>query len=158
MPKRQGNDHPANNQRPQKRLSHSSSLAPVQQYDAEAASFTPAESPTLQRRIAAATLPSLTLVGDNAPIHADDVAQRVASTPLTPLIVVESHDRPTCFRISGIPSAWSITHREQKLKVINPKLDFTDVDLSRPFPTSCDSIQIVLLDFDNCTLYFQKLG
>jgi hypothetical protein len=158
MPKRQGNNHPANNQRPQKRLSQSSSPAPVQQYDAEAAAFTPTDSPTLQRRIAAATLPSLTPAGDNVPTRADNIAQRVASTALTPSIIVESHDRPTCFRISGIPSDWSITHLEQKLQVIDPKLDFTDVDLSGPFPAGCDSTQIALLDFDNCTAYFQKLG
>jgi len=149
MPKRLGDDHSANTQRPQKHLNWSAAPALVQEYE-----FTPTDSPTLRRPITATKFPDFTPANENI-LTRTDIAQH-SSTPLTPSVTVGSHDRPTCFRISGIPSDWSTSHLKQKLQVIDPELNFSDVDLSGPFPSCCDSTHMALLHFDNCTAYFQR--
>jgi hypothetical protein len=51
--------------------------------------------------------------GSSAPAHAND-----------------GGDRPTCFRITGVPSFWDKNKLEEKLAEIDPDLDFKHVKLS----------------------------
>jgi hypothetical protein len=72
---------------------------------------------------------------------------------------IRAHDdRPTCFRISGIPSDWSIDKLGEELQKIDPELDLTDAELSAPCPACCDSTQTALLNFNRCTAYFRGFG
>jgi len=152
MPKRLTDDDPSNTQPPKKRFTQSLSA----DHDSEGARLTPTtELPTLPHQ-AAATFSDFTPMNDATPGLTEDTARRT-STPCAPTNVVEPQRRPECFRISGIPSDWSIDNLKKQLQVIDPNLSFSDVDLSGPFPSCCDSTQTALLNFDNCTAYFQKL-
>jgi len=153
---RPGEDHAADIRESRKQLSRSSSPAPVNPHDSAAAGSIPiTRLPTLPRRVVAATFSGFTSGNDDGHIRADDIAHG-SSILLSPSIMIEPPAKSACFRITGIPSDWSIHHLKQKLMIIDPELDFADVDLSGPFPASCDSTQTALLNFDNCTAYFQK--
>jgi hypothetical protein len=67
------------------------------------------------------------------------------STRSTPTNIIEPPGRPTCFRVSGIPLYWSIDYLKKQVEVIDPNLNFSDVDLSGPFPSCCDSTQMASL-------------
>jgi len=157
MFKRQRDDHPVHTQRPGKLPNLSSSPASVQKFDSEAADFTStSELSTSSRRIAVATFLDFTPANDDPHRFTDDIA-RGSLASCAPSCVVESRRQATCFRISGIPSDWSMDDLKRKLQVIDSQLCLTDVDLSKPFPACCDSTQTALLNFDNCTEYFRKL-
>jgi hypothetical protein len=154
MLKRLGADHLAQDQRPEKRSSRSSSPAPVQKFDSDVTgSKSTTELHSSPRRTA--TFQEYTVVNNDAHNHPDDVLQG-SLTPHTHSIVVEPPCKSACFRISGIPADWSIDILQENLQVIDPNLKFTDVDITGPFPASCDSTRTALLNFDNCTAYFQQ--
>jgi hypothetical protein len=91
----------------------------------------------------------------DTPSRANHIASGT-STSLTPSIVTGVRPQPICFRISGIPPHWSTNNLENALQLIDPELNFIDVELSELIPDCCDNTQIALLNFDYCTAYFRS--
>ena len=67
---------------------------------------------------------------------------------------VPKQNKPTCFRITGIPPHWDRGRLEKELRNIDPELDPMGAEVSGPFPDSCDPTQTALLNMDECTPYF----
>jgi hypothetical protein len=65
-----------------------------------------------------------------------------------------SRDQPTCFRISGVPSSWTMANLEHAIKTIDSEFSIDEVELSL-FPACCDSTQTALLNLNYSTAYFQ---
>ena len=67
---------------------------------------------------------------------------------------VPKQNKPTCFRITGIPLHWDSERLEEALRTIDPEFDPMGAEVSGPFPDSCDPTQTALLNLNECTLYF----
>ena len=66
---------------------------------------------------------------------------------------VSKKNKPTCFRISGIPPLWDSERLKEALRTIDPEFDPMGAELSGPFP-DLDSTQTALLHLSECTSYF----
>jgi hypothetical protein len=164
MVKRPGDSLPTRSQRPGKRLSRSLSPASIQGRDsAVVGSVSATQLSICPQRIAAMTLSrgsTSTATGDGKP-SCDPVAFGPLnfSNPAKGVDSVASrtsHNQPTCFRISGIPSDWCTNNLEQALQAIDPELVLTDVELSELIPACYGSTQTALLSLDSYTTYFRS--
>jgi hypothetical protein len=85
---------------------------------------------------------------------ATNTAENVARASSASAQAGEIRHRPTCFRITAVPSNWGKPELEERLSNLDPGLDLSNVELSL-FPSCCSiKTQTALLRLDQNTEYF----
>lgn len=148
---------------PSKRLSRSSSPAPVEGRHSEGHVVS---APTTERcrvsqpRFRPPTTSSASTPANPSVVQHTDpaVSDPSACSSDYPNLETTATDnvKRKCFRISNIPSDWSADILLAVLKVIDPSLENQNYQLSL-YPACCDATQTALLNLDIYTGYFHEI-